>query len=86
VGLRSRAGNPGGQIRFNFWGGVNCTGSIVDTLSPISFSAPSDNTTWFSYDGYSFTAPGSAVSATLAVYAWNQWLDQLYVNPDGQRF
>jgi len=86
VGLRSRAGIAGGQIRFHFWGGINCTGSIINTAVPIDFGTPSDNTTWVSYDGYSFTPPAGTVSADLSIYAWNQWLDQIYVNPTTQRF
>ena len=87
VGVRSRAGRPGGQVRFHFYSGANCTGSIVDTQSPISFSSVSpDDMTWSSFYGYSFTAPSTAVSADFFVYAWDQWLDQMYVNHTADRF
>jgi hypothetical protein len=85
VGLRSRGGNPGGMIRIHYWSGPNCTGTIISTEDPFHFSTPPDNTSWLPYNG-GFTPPGGTVSADFAVFAWNQWLDQMYVNVDGQWF
>lgn len=85
VGLRTRGGNPGGMIRIYYFTGSNCSGSQTTTEDPFHFSTPPDNTTWTSYSG-GFTPPAGTGSARFAVWAWDQWLDQMYVNTDGQWF
>lgn len=85
VGLRSRGGNPGGMIRIYYFTGAGCTGTQTSTDDPFHFPTPPDNTTWVSLSG-GFTPPSDTASARFAVWAWDQWLDQMYVNPDGQWF
>lgn len=86
VGLRSRGGIPGGMIRIYYFSGAGCTGTqMASTDDPFHFSTPPDNTTWVSYSG-GFSPPAGAASARFAVWAWDQWLDQMYVNTDGQWF
>ena len=86
LGLRSRAGVSGGFVRIHMYAGVNCTGSVVTTYDGLRFNTPSDNTTWFSYDAYGFTPPTGVLSADIAFYSMNQWLDQIYVNTQGAYF
>jgi hypothetical protein len=86
LGLRSRGGASGGFVRIHMYGGVNCTGSMITTYDGLSFSAPSDNTIWLSYDSYGFVPPAGVVSADIAMYSMNQWLDQIYVNAQGAYF
>jgi hypothetical protein len=85
VGLRSRGGVPGGMIRIYYFTGAGCTGTQTTTDDPFHFATPPDNTTWVSYSG-GFVPPAGTASARFAVWAWDQWLDQMYVNTDGQWF
>jgi hypothetical protein len=66
--------------------GVNCTGSQLGTYDELRFSSPSSDTIWVSYGGYSFTPPAGTVSVRISIFAINQWLDQMYVNPQGSWF